>query len=78
VTDYHAYPGNDLQVIIDLANDDDVIYLHPGIHRGPITINKKVSIRGYDPDFNYIILTEKSIDELKDEIYGGAHQKVRP
>ena len=78
MTDYHAYPGNDLQAIIDVANDGDVIYLHPGIYHGPIAINKKVSIRGYDPDFNYIILTEKSIDELKDEIYGGAHQKVRP
>jgi len=65
VTDYNAYPGNDLQLIIDLANDNDVIYLHPGVHRGPITINKKVSIRGYDPDFSYTLLTEKSIDELK-------------
>ena len=65
MTDYNAYPGNDLQLIIDLANDNDVIYLHPGVHRGPITITKKVSIRGYDPDFSYTLLTEKSIDELK-------------
>ena len=65
MTDYHVYPGNDLQLIIDAANDGNVIYLHPGVHRGPIAINKKVSIRGYDPDFNYPILPEKSIDELK-------------
>ena len=72
MTYYHAYPGNDLQAIIDVANDGDVIYLHPGIYHGPIAINNKVSIRGYDPDFNYTMLTEKSIDELRKEIYKDA------
>ena len=46
-----VYPGDDLQSIIDSAEDGDVLLFQPGIHMGPVIVDgKELTFQGNDPE----------------------------
>jgi len=57
--DIFVYPGDDLQLAIDEAQNGDVLLLQPGVHVGPVVVDgKELTLRGcgiesttFDSDF---------------------------